>query len=158
MDKALVGSSIVGIVALVWGGVRLWKKKPLKLTTWLWVIAGFTLAGSLVTEFRKLVTAAAGAASGPVGVAAHVIVGLVGLVLMWLVWHEAPLRKGKGRGGSLGDGASSGRGGAKTYTPVMGLLGPVLLLSAGGVLGDWARGVGSMLGKLAGPLGTFFGA
>lgn len=156
-NTALVGSSIVGIVALVWGGVRLWKKKPLKLTTWLWVIAGFTLAGSLVTEFRKLVTTAAGAAGGPIGVTTPVVVGLAGLVLMWLVWHEAPLRKGKGSRGSA-DGGGTGRGGAKTYTPVLGLFGPILLLTAGGLLGDWSRGIANMLGKLAGPLGTFFGA
>ncbi len=164
MNTALVGSSIVGIVALVWGAVRLWKKKPLKLTTWLWVIAGFTLAGSLVTEFRKLVTTAAGAAGGPVGVGAPFVIGLTGLVLMWLVWHEAPLRKGKGRSSgrtAIGDGSTSGstsRGGAKTYTPVMGLAGPMLLVTAGGLLGDWSRGIASLLGKLAGPLGTFFGA
>jgi hypothetical protein len=159
VNTALVGSSIVGIVALVWGAVRLWKKKPLKFTTWLWVIAGFTLAGSLITEFRKLVNTAAKAAGGPIGVGAPVVIGLLGLVLMWLVWHEAPLRKGKGgRRAAIGDGSGASRGGAKTYTPFLGLMGPVLLMTAGGLLGSWARGIGGLLGKLAGPLGTFFGA
>lgn len=160
MNTALAGSSLVGIVALVWGAVRLWKKKPLKFTTWLWVVAGFTLAGSLVTEFRKLVTAAAGAAGGPIGVGAPVVVGLIGCVLMWLVWHEAPLRKGKGRSSgrtAIGDGTTS-KSSAKTYTPVLGLLGPILLLTGGGLLGDWSRGIANLLGKLASPLGTFFGA
>jgi len=160
VNTALVGSSLVGIVALVWGAVRLWKKKPLKLTTWLWVIAGFTLAGSLVTNFRELITTAAGVAGGPIGVGAKVVVGLAGLVMLWLVWHEAPLRKGKGgRRAAIGDGSSgSSRGGAKTYTPFLGLLAPILLLAAGGLLGDWSRGIANMLGRLAGPLSTFFGA
>lgn len=161
MSNALAGSSIVGIVLLVAGVLGLWKKVSLKLVTWMWVGAGFTLGGSVVIGLQDLIKEAAKTAGGPVGLGASAVVGLAGAALMWVVWREAPLRKGRGRGGATAGGHSTGGpSGASTkkYTPFLGLLAPMLMLACTGLLGDWAAGIGRMLGRLGGPLATFFGA
>lgn len=161
MSTALTGSSIVGIVLLVAGALCMWKKVSLKLVTWMWVGAGFTLAGSVVTGLQNLIKEAAKTAGGPVGLTANVIVGITGLALMWVVWREAPLRKGRGRGGVSSDRSTVGgssSGGAKKYTPFLGLIAPMLMLTSTGTLGGWASSIGNTIGKLGGPLATFFGA
>lgn len=154
-DKVVLGASIVGVVLLIWGALRLWKKKPMKLTTWMWVGAGLTLGGWLVDSLRELLTKAAAGASPAVGLGVHAVIGIVGLALLWLVWHEYPLRKG--RGGTVAAGAGAGTAG-KTYIPFLGLLAPILLLTTTGTLGNLARGLSNLLGKAGGPLTTFFGA
>lgn len=161
MSTALTGSNIVGIVLLILGGLMYWKKKSIKVITWLWVGAGFTLAGSLVVGLRGLISEAAKTAGGPVGLAANVVIGILGCALLWIVWIEVPLRRGKGAtaGPSGAPGPSRGSGGGgKRYTPFLGLLAPMLLLTSTGTLGSWAASIGSTLGKLGGPLATFFGA
>jgi hypothetical protein len=161
MSTALTGSSIVGIVLLVAGALCMWKKVSLKLVTWMWVGAGFTLAGSVVTGLQGLIREAAKTAGGPVGLGANVVVGLTGVALMWVVFREAPLRKGRGRGGPSAGGPTAGgssSAGTKKYTPFLGLLAPMLMLTSTGVLGSWAASIGNALGKLGGPLATFFGA
>lgn len=156
MDKTIIGSSIVGVVLLVWGGLRLWKKKSMKLTTWMWVGAGLTLGGWLVDSLRDLIKKAAEGASPAVGIGTYAVIGLIGCALLWLVWHEYPLRKGRGAGGP---GAPGGGGaGGKTYIPFLGLLAPILILTTTGTLGNLARGLSNLLGKAGGPLTTFFGA
>ena len=159
MSTALTGSSIVGIVLLVAGALCMWKKVSLKLVTWMWVGAGFTLAGSIVTGLQSIIKEAAKTAGGPVGQTASVIVSVAGLALMWVVWREAPLRKGRGRGGATsGPTAGASRsGGAKTYTPFLGLLAPMLMLTSTGTLGGWAASIGNAIGKLGGPFATFLG-
>lgn len=160
MSTALTGSNIVGIVLLTLGGLMYWKKKSIKVITWLWVGAGFTLAGSLVTGLRGLISEAAKTAGGPVGLAANVVVGILGCALLWIVWSEVPLRRGKGvtAGPSSAPGSPRGSGGGRRYTPFLGLLAPMLLLTSTGTLGGWASSIGSTIGKLGGPLATFFGA
>lgn len=157
MSAALAGSSIVGIVMLVLGGLMYWKKKSVKVVTWLWVCAGFTLAGSVVTGLKDLMKEAAKAGTGPTGLTVSAIVGILGCAAFWLVWHDVPLRRGKGiaagRGGDLGS-KSSG----KRYTPFLGLLAPMLTLSCTGLLGVWSGNTAALLGRLSGPLATFFGA
>lgn len=155
MSNALSGSNIVGLVLLLLGGLMLWKKKSIKAITWMWVGSGFTLAGSLVTGLQDLIREAAKTAGGPVGLAANVVVGVVGCALMWIVWTEVPLRKGRG---TTAGASSHSPGGGKKYTPFLGLLAPILMLTSTGVLGDWAKTVGDMLGRLGGPIATFFGA
>jgi len=152
MNNALTGSSIVGIILLIWGGLRLWRNKPIKTTTWMWVGAGFTLAGSIVAGLQGLIREAAKTAGAPVGLAANVVVGVIGCALMWVVWDHVPLRKGRGAGGT------SGSSDGKKFIPILGLIAPMLLLTSTGLLGDWAHGIGNMLGRLGGPLATFFGA
>lgn len=160
MSTALTGSSIVGIVLLILGALMYWKKKSIKIITWLWVGAGFTLAGSLVTGLRGLISEAAKTAGGPVGLAANVVVGILGCAMFWIIWNEVPLRRGKGagRGDALASRGGSSSGGGKRYTPFLGLVAPMLLLTSTGTLGGWASNIGSTIGKLGGPLATFFGA
>jgi hypothetical protein len=155
-DRVWLGANIVGVVLLVWGGLRVWKKKPAKLTTWLWFGAGLTLGGWLVDSLRELIKKAAAGASPAVGIGIYSIIGIIGCALIWLILHEFPLRKGRGGGGPAiaGGGGTAG----KTYMPYIGLLAPVLLLATPGVLGDGARALSNLLGKLGGPLGTFIGA
>jgi hypothetical protein len=154
MSTALTGSSIVGIVLLILGGLMYWKKKSIKVITWLWVAAGFTLAGSFVSGLQDIIREAAKTAGGPVGLAANVVVGILGCALLWIVWSEVPLRRGKGA--TAGPGGASG--GGKRYTPFLGLAAPMLLLTSTGTLGGWAASIGTTIGKLGGPLATFFGA
>jgi len=161
MNTALTGSSIVGIVLLILGGLMFWKKKSIKAITWMWVGAGFTLAGSLVSGLQDLIREAAKTAGGPVGLAANVVVGIIGCALMWIVWTEQPLRRGRGSRGAASDRLTPARptsGGGKRYTPFLGLLAPMLLLTSTGTLGGWASSIGATIGKLGGPLATFFGA
>lgn len=161
MSTALAGSSIVGIVLLVAGVLGLWKKVSLKLVTWLWVGAGFTLGGSVITGLQDLIKEAAKTAGGPVGLGASAVVGITGAAMMWVVWREAPLRKGRGRSGAAAAGSTAGApagGSAKKYTPFLGLIAPMLMLACTGTLGGWASGVGAALGRLGGPIATFFGA
>lgn len=160
MNSATVGTSALGLALLIIGGVLYWKKKSLKLITWMWLAASFTLTGSLIASLREVLQQAAAGAGGWFSVTANVILGVAGVTMLVIVWLEAPLKKGKGRRGSTaGAPAAAGGRAAAGYTPFLALTAPILLGAVtGGTLSSWYANIAGFIGKAGGPIGTFFGA
>lgn len=143
--NTIVSTSALGLALLVLGALLFWKKKNLKVVTWLWFFASLSLAGGIIATLRDVLRQA-GDAGGPLfGVTANVILGIIGIALFVVMVMEAPLKKGKGR--------------PKKSTPFLALAAPIVLgCVTGGTLASWVTALSGVVGRVGGPVATFFGA
>lgn len=156
----VVGTSILGLVLLVLGGILYWKKKAPKFVTWAWFFGATAVTGGIVDSAHQLLRQASDAAAPSFGVATNVFLGIVGAGLLLVVWIEAPLKKGKGRtAAATGSGPTPGGRAPAGYTPWLAIASALCLgaLTAG-KLSSWQGSLVEVLAKIGGPIGTFFGA
>lgn len=145
MTTAAIGTSALGLGLLVLGGVLRWKKKSLKLVTWVWFFAGVALTGGFIDTIRDVLRQAGDAASPGFAVTTNIVLGIAGITAFVLMCLDAPLKKG--------------RGAAKEYTPFLGLASPILLGAVtSGTLATWYAALTEFVGRAGGPVATFFGA
>lgn len=157
----VIGASIIGLVLLVFGGILYWKKKSLKVVSWAWWFGVLCVTGSAMDAVRKLLQQASTSASPAFGLTTNVALGLAGVALWYVVWLEAPLKKGKGRAATPaghGPGSSGGRT-AAGYTPFVAVASALCLGAlTGGTLAVWRDTLIAVVGRFGSPLSTFFGA
>jgi hypothetical protein len=144
MNGTIVSTSVVGFVLLTLGAIMMWKKKSLKVVTWLWFLGGLTVSGGLIATLQDVLRQAGAAGGSALGIGVNVVLGVVGLGALYVAWLEAPLKKGKGT--------------PKASTPFLALVAPILILTTTGTLAGWFGALGAFVGRLGGPLATFFGA
>jgi hypothetical protein len=141
-----VTTSVAGVALLAIGvwllhRARKTAKKPdrlLKLVAAMFLMAGFLISGSLAGTLTGMLSSVGGAGASTFGIGVTAFTSIVGLILLFELWHH--------------------RSSLKLWHVYLALLTPMFIIAGGGgIMHSAFVAVGGLFGHVSGPVAALFG-